>query len=83
MTVQILYTLQFVQDVDMLSDAQRIQKIKTLVEAGYGHRVVLAHDMHSKHRQVSLQSLTPDVHMQITFTACTYSVFCHVHCVLN
>ena len=55
MTVQILYTLQFVQDVDMLSDAQRIQKVKTLVEAGYGHKVVLAHDIHSKHRQVSLQ----------------------------
>ena len=39
----------------MPSDAQRVQKIKTLVEAGFSHRVMLAHDIHTKHRLVSGQ----------------------------
>ena len=38
--------------IDMPSDAQRIQKVKTLVEAGYAHRVMLAHDIHTNHRLV-------------------------------
>ena len=36
----------------MLSDAQRIQRIKLLVDSGYADRVVMAHDMHHKHRLV-------------------------------
>lgn len=38
--------------IDMPSDAQRVQKVKTLVEAGYAHRVMLSHDIHTKHRLV-------------------------------
>ena len=33
----------------MPSDAQRIQKVKLLVEAGYTERVLLSHDIHTKH----------------------------------
>ena len=40
--------------MDMINDAQRVQKVKLLVDAGYGHRIVLAHDVHTKHRLVSL-----------------------------
>ncbi|XP_043197477.1 phosphotriesterase-related protein-like [Amphibalanus amphitrite] len=36
--------------VDMPSDAQRIQRIKHLVEDGYEDRVVISHDIHTKHR---------------------------------
>ena len=45
--------MQFSKDIDMVSDAQRIQKVKTLVDNGYTHRILLSHDMHSKHRLVS------------------------------
>ena len=38
---------------DMPSDAQRIQKVKLLIEAGYTDRILLAHDIHTKHRLVS------------------------------
>ena len=37
----------------MPSDAQRIQKVKLLADNGYADRVVVAHDMHLKHRLVS------------------------------
>lgn len=36
--------------IDMLSDAQRIDYVKLLVDEGYGSRVVLAHDIFSKHK---------------------------------
>ena len=45
--------MQFSKDIDMVSDAQRIKKVKTLVDNGYTHRILLSHDMHSKHRLVS------------------------------
>ena len=48
-------THQFGKEVDIPSDAQRVQKVKTLVEAGFSHRVMLAHDIHTKHRLVSGQ----------------------------
>ena len=38
---------------DMPSDAQRIQKVKLLIEAGYTDHILLAHDIHTKHRLVS------------------------------
>jgi len=37
---------------DMPSDAQRIASIKSLVDAGFGDRVVIGHDIHTKHRLV-------------------------------
>ena len=38
--------------VDMPSDAQRIQKIQLLIEQGYTDKIVIAHDIHTKHRLV-------------------------------
>ena len=46
---------QFHAATDMPSDAQRVQYVKTLVDAGYAHRVMLAHDIHTKHRLVRSQ----------------------------
>ena len=37
----------------MPSDAQRIQMIKFLIDQGYQQRVMMAHDIHTKHRLVS------------------------------
>jgi len=72
-----LLLLQFNRDSDMPSDAQRIQKVKVLVEAGYSHRIMLAHDIHSKHRLVSLST---HVHMYISPG---YSKNLHFLAVLN
>ncbi|XP_056019763.1 phosphotriesterase-related protein-like isoform X2 [Ostrea edulis] len=36
--------------VDMPSDAQRIQRIKFLIEQGYEDKILIAHDIHTKHR---------------------------------
>ena len=44
---------QLNHNVDMPSDAQRIQRVKLLADNGYADRVVIAQDMHSKHRLVS------------------------------
>jgi len=41
---------QLWEQVDMPSDAQRIQRIKALLDEGYGDRVTLAQDIHTKHR---------------------------------
>ena len=41
----------------MPSDAQRIHRVKLLIENGYGHRVFIAQDIHSKHRLVSVQMI--------------------------
>jgi len=38
--------------VDMPNDGQRIRMISQLVDEGYAERVLLAHDMYSKHRLV-------------------------------
>lgn len=35
---------------DMPSDAQRIRQIRALVEEGYGEKIVVSHDIHTKHR---------------------------------
>ena len=37
-------------DIDMPSDAQRLDAIKRIVDDGYGDRVVVSHDICSKHR---------------------------------
>ena len=44
---------QLWQAVDMPSDAQRIAFIRTLLDSGYSHKVLVAHDIHTKHRLVS------------------------------
>lgn len=38
---------------DMPSDAQRISQILELVKEGYGEKVLLSQDIHTKHRLVS------------------------------
>lgn len=45
--------LQFDPSIDMPSDAQRIKMVKLLVDHGYQQRIMLAHDIHTKHRLVS------------------------------
>jgi phosphotriesterase-related protein len=40
----------FNEQVDMPSDAQRINAIAMLAAHGYGHHLVLSHDIYSKHR---------------------------------
>ena len=37
---------------DIISDAQRIQNIKFLTSEGYADKVVIAHDVHTRHRLV-------------------------------
>ena len=37
-------------EFDFLSDAQRIQAIKQLIKHGYEDRIVIAHDVHTRHR---------------------------------
>ena len=44
------------KDIDMMSDAQRIQKVKILMDNGYSHRILLAHDIHTNHMLVCLLS---------------------------
>lgn len=39
---------------DMPSDAQRIMKIKRMVDEGKTDRVLMSHDIHTKHRLVYL-----------------------------
>jgi phosphotriesterase-related protein len=39
--------------VDMPSDAQRMDKVVSLIEAGKEDRILLAHDIHTKHRLVN------------------------------
>jgi phosphotriesterase-related protein len=43
--------------VDMPSDAQRMDKVVSLNEAGREDRILLAHDIHTKHRLVSFCGL--------------------------
>ena len=40
--------------VDFLSDAQRIYRIKHLIDHGFEDQLVIAHDVHTRHRLVSL-----------------------------
>ena len=44
--------VQYSKTTDMPSDAQRIQKVKLLIDKGYGHRILLSQDIHTKHRLV-------------------------------
>ena len=41
---------QFAAQLDMPNDAQRIDKIQSLLSEGFGDRVVIAHDIHTPHR---------------------------------
>lgn len=41
---------QYKHEMDMPSDNQRIDTIKRILDAGYEDQVVIAHDVHTKHR---------------------------------
>ncbi|KAM8811266.1 N-acetyltaurine hydrolase [Eudromia elegans] len=41
---------QFQPSVDMPSDNERIARIRTLIDEGYEDRILMAHDVHTKHR---------------------------------
>ena len=38
----------------MPSDAQRVKWVKKLIDAGFSHRIMLAHDIHTKHRLIGI-----------------------------
>lgn len=40
--------------VDMISDGQRIENIMKLINEGLVDRLLMSHDIHTKHRLVSL-----------------------------
>lgn len=42
------------EDIDFPSDCERIQRIKALIDGGYLDRVVIAHDIHTRHRLVRI-----------------------------
>ncbi|KAG3257552.1 N-acetyltaurine hydrolase [Ictidomys tridecemlineatus] len=41
---------QFNPDIDMPDDNKRIRRVRFLVEEGYEDRILMAHDIHTKHR---------------------------------
>lgn len=41
---------QFNLNIDMPDDNKRIRRVRLLVEEGYGDRILMAHDIHTKHR---------------------------------
>lgn len=43
---------QLCPSVDMPSDAQRLEKVKSLIKEGLTDRILLAHDIHTKHRLI-------------------------------
>ncbi|XP_037693571.1 phosphotriesterase-related protein isoform X2 [Choloepus didactylus] len=45
-----LLNYQFNPDIDMPDDNKRIRRVRLLVDEGYGDRVLLSHDIHTKHR---------------------------------
>lgn len=44
--------LQFNNNIDFPSDAQKIEKVKLLIENGYMNKIFLSQDIHTKHRLV-------------------------------
>lgn len=42
-------------DFDMPNDAARIKQVKLLLDEGFGDRVTISHDIHTKHRLVRIQ----------------------------
>lgn len=52
-------TYQFSPTTQMPSDAQRIDRIQSLIADGHCHRLLISHDIHTKHRLVS--SMNPVV----------------------
>ncbi|XP_004468940.2 N-acetyltaurine hydrolase [Dasypus novemcinctus] len=47
-----LLNYPFNPDIDMPDDNKRIRRVRLLVDEGYGERVLMAHDIHTKNRLV-------------------------------
>lgn len=45
---------QLAENIDFLSDAQRIDKLKLLRDEGHLNQITVSHDLHTKHRLVKL-----------------------------
>ena len=45
---------------DMPSDAERIRRVKLLIENGYLKNITLSHDIHTKHRLKVPNFVDPD-----------------------
>uniref|UniRef100_A0A8C0XRJ6 N-acetyltaurine hydrolase n=2 Tax=Castor canadensis TaxID=51338 RepID=A0A8C0XRJ6_CASCN len=45
-----LFNYQFNLDIDMPDDNKRIRRVRFLVDEGYQDRILMAHDIHTKHR---------------------------------
>ena len=54
----------------MFNDAQRINRIKFLIDSGFGDKIVVGHDIHTKHVLVSMYI--------ITYTETTICTRCYV-----
>ena len=44
---------QLCEKIDFLSDAQRVDVLLQLINEGYEDRIIVSHDIHTKHRLVS------------------------------
>eukprot|EP00095_Tigriopus_kingsejongensis_P011940 maker-scaffold1303_size49631-snap-gene-0.17 protein:Tk11940 transcript:maker-scaffold1303_size49631-snap-gene-0.17-mRNA-1 annotation:"phosphotriesterase-like protein" len=69
---------QLAEEIDFPSDAQRMDMIKGLVDQGFGGKILIAHDIHTKHRLEQfgghgfahiLESVVPKMRTQKHFTA--------------
>ena len=49
--------MQFSKEVDMPSDAQRVQWVKKLIDAGFSDKILLSHDIGTKHRLVGCHNV--------------------------
>jgi len=55
----VISLLQFSRTIDFPNDGQRIAKVKFLLENGFSDRVVISHDIHTKHRLVRTRETLP------------------------
>lgn len=59
---------QLWQEADMPSDAQRIIFIKNLLDNGYRDKILVAHDIHTKHRLVRLYEMIVQWNLSVSMT---------------
>lgn len=48
-----MLTYQFAPELQMPSDAQRVNRIRSLIEHGFKDRALMSHDIHTRNRLVS------------------------------
>lgn len=60
---------QLAMHIDMPSDAQRMDQAVLLANEGYEDRILMSHDIHTKHRLVCLFTLlyTTNIYIMIDF----------------